>query len=193
MAEDKDNTHLFYKCIYVRNVLKVICELFKMQGPNIENTKDFIAWWNMKKVNYRNIRGLFHWAICCDKNKWIFREVRCYPIGTGTIILHQSDRLGTVPKPLGDLSRRMRPVEIIYNSIFFDGASQQHRCGCGAWLMLTSNCHYKIYWFRGIGTNMRAEILALRGLLWFASQLCIEDFRVFGDSKVLVDYLNRGN
>ena len=47
-----------------------------------------------------------------------------------------------------------------------------------------------MHWYGGIGSNMRAETLALWGLLWFASHLCIEDIWVFGDSKVLIDYLN---
>lgn len=40
---------------------------------------------------------------------------------------------------------------------------------------------------------MRAEILALWGLLWFTSQICIDELWVFGDSKVVIDHLNRGN
>lgn len=39
---------------------------------------------------------------------------------------------------------------------------------------------------------MRSEVLVLWGLLWFAYQLCIEELRVFGDFKVLIDYLNKG-
>ena len=39
--------------------------------------------------------------------------------------------------------------------------------------------------------NIRAEVIALWGLLWFASMLCIEDLWVYGDSKVLIDHLNK--
>ena len=35
-------------------------------------------------------------------------------------------------------------------------------------------------------------MLACWGLLWFFAQLCIENIWVFGDSKVLLDHLNKG-
>lgn len=40
--------------------------------------------------------------------------------------------------------------------------------------MISPQCRYKIYWFESQDTNMRAEILALWGLLWFTEQLYID-------------------
>ena len=45
MMEDEDNTHLFYLCDFTKNVLKMICEILKMQVPKLESTKEFILWW----------------------------------------------------------------------------------------------------------------------------------------------------
>ena len=42
----------------------------------------------------------------------------------------------------------------------------------------------------GCGTNTRAEILALWGLLYFALQKGIFELHVYGDSKVLNDWVN---
>ena len=86
----------------------------------------------------------------------------------------------------------MWPVEIHYLAVFFEGASQFSRCGCGVWLKMFPNCHYKIYLHGRNGTNMQVEILACWGLLWFASQFGVEQLWVYGDSKVLIEYLNKG-
>ena len=40
---------------------------------------------------------------------------------------------------------------------------------------------------------MRAEVLALWGLLWFASQLSINTLWVSRDSKVLIEHLKKGS
>lgn len=58
--------------------------------------------------------------------------------------------------------------------------------------MISPNCHYKIFWHGGNGSNMRVEVLAMWGLLWVASQLFIENMWVYGDSKVIIDHLNKG-
>ena len=42
----------------------------------------------------------------------------------------------------------------------------------------------------GCGTNTRAKILAPWGLLYFALQKGIFDLHVFGDSKILIEWVN---
>ena len=49
--------------------------------------------------------------------------------------------------------------------------------------------HY--FWLRmdiGCGTNTRSELLALWGLLYFASKRNIYDMQVMGDSRKIVDW-----
>lgn len=191
--EDEDNTHMFYQCTFAKKVLRLMCEHIRMPRPITENTEDFINWWSKKNKNHRNIPALYHWTIWCNKNHKIFRGINGNPRGTVDNIIFLWESLRTEPTPTRDLSCRMRLVEIQYPVGFFDGASQLSSCRCGVWLRISPTCHYKIHWSGGFGTNMRAEILALWGLLWIASQLCIDDLWVFGDSKVLVDYVNRGN
>lgn len=107
-----------------------------------------------------------------------------------TQILEDLENLKISEKPPLDLSIRNHPHEINYPPGFFDGAAQNQRFGCSAWLLITP-CHYKIYWFGGIGTNMMAKALALWGLMWFANHLCIDRISIYGDSKVLIDHLNK--
>ena len=56
--------------------------------------------------------------------------------------------------------------------------------------MLSPSCHYKVYWNGGFGTNMRAKVITLWGLLWFANHLYVEQLWVFGDTKTLIDHMN---
>lgn len=95
-----------------------------------------------------------------------------------------------VEKPVNDLSKRLQPYEFHFPIGYFDGAAQQTNCGCGAWILLSPGCQYKLFWNGGSGTNMKAEVMALWGLLWWASYLCADKIWIVGDSKVLIDHLN---
>ena len=37
---------------------------------------------------------------------------------------------------------------------------------------------------------MKVEVLALWGLMWWASHLCLDKIWIVGDSKVLIDHMN---
>lgn len=76
---------------------------------------------------------------------------------------------------------------------FFDGAEQQGFCGCGFLIMTNENTHFSIHWNRGIGSNSKAEAMALAGLLKFCLFLDLQQISVFGDSKVMVDFVSRKN
>lgn len=95
--------------------------------------------------------------------------------------------------PSRDLSVRMRPHQMSYIARYFDGAAQNSCCGCGAQLKLDTRCHYKIFQNGGPGTNTRAEVLDLWGLMWFARQLCVDRLTVFGDSHVVINYMKNTN
>lgn len=71
------------------------------------------------------------------------------------------------------------------------GSAQNPNCGCGAWLRISPTCHYKLYWYGGSGTNTRAEVIALWGLMWFTNHLRYDRIFIYGDSKVLIDHLLR--
>ena len=73
---------------------------------------------------------------------------------------------------------------------FFDGASQYggRRCGAGSLLISPELGKFSIIWNCGVGTNSRAELLALWSLLSFASNLGISSLQIVGDSKLIVDW-----
>lgn len=48
---------------------------------------------------------------------------------------------------------------------------------------------YKLRFDRGKGTNAREEFWALWSLLIYANKKCLSHFQVFGDSKIIIDWL----
>lgn len=72
---------------------------------------------------------------------------------------------------------------------FFDGAEQQDSCGCGILIMVDENTQFSIHWNGGRGSNSKAEAMALTGLLNFCLFLNLKHVSIFGDSKVMVDYI----
>jgi ribonuclease HI len=84
----------------------------------------------------------------------------------------------------------MNPVYFGHKPIgFFDGAAANGSCGVGIVLKLSSSHFFKIHLAIGIGTNIKAELIGLWGLLHFTLRLHIYDLMVVGDSKVILDSL----
>lgn len=72
---------------------------------------------------------------------------------------------------------------------YFDGAAQNGLCGCGVQNIVDDNNQYLIHWCGGMGTNSKAEASTLAGLLNFCFFLNIQAVSIFGDSKVMVDFV----
>lgn len=70
---------------------------------------------------------------------------------------------------------------------WFDGASQRGMCGCGAFLKPDNIILYYLHQNGGLGTNTRAKIMALWGLLQFAAEKQLDITKIYGDSKVIID------
>jgi ribonuclease HI len=76
---------------------------------------------------------------------------------------------------------------------FFDGASEAGGTNCGAGDVIKS-CSLKEYrWFLncGEGTNTKAELMGAWAALFIAKQLDISDIQLFGDSKVIIEWLRK--
>lgn len=83
----------------------------------------------------------------------------------------------------------MEILEIVYPSGYFDGASQDHKCGCRFIIYIHPELSYHVHWGAGFGINTKAEVMALWGLLWSTKFLDIQNIHVLGDSKTVVDYV----
>lgn len=73
---------------------------------------------------------------------------------------------------------------------FFDGACKNGQCGCGVLIITEPDKYYHFWWEGGTGSNNRAEIIALWGLLFTASSLNINTPQIFGDYKGCIDWMN---
>lgn len=70
---------------------------------------------------------------------------------------------------------------------FFDGAAQAEICGSGMVIYLIPHEYYCFKWHSGQGTNTRAKLLALWGILYCATWTGLDEIDFFGDSKVIID------
>lgn len=62
---------------------------------------------------------------------------------------------------------------IYYPTGYFDGASQDDICGCGFILYIHPELSYHVHYGAGLGTNTKAEVMALWHLSWFTHFLNI--------------------
>lgn len=69
---------------------------------------------------------------------------------------------------------------------FFDGAALEGRCGVGLFIKLGRNTVLKGWLKAGVGSNTRAELVALWGLLYLAKRWGLTALQVLGDSQVVV-------
>ena len=181
---------MFYFCPFSLETLDIVCAKLQISTLVYQSTEECTKWWLNRGKPVRIIPIIFNWYIWCNRNRKIFEGISCYPINTAFQILSSWDQLKTDKKPPGDLSKHYFPHGVSYPEGSFDGASQHSICGYGSWLLLSPYCHYKLYWNGGGGTNTKAEVLALWGLLLFASQLYMDKIQIIGDSKVVIDHMN---
>lgn len=72
---------------------------------------------------------------------------------------------------------------------FFDGAAQQGMSACGAFIKTSDEQSFEIHWNAGQGSNNRAEVVALAGLLSFCTFLDIPKFHIYEDSNLITDHV----
>lgn len=73
---------------------------------------------------------------------------------------------------------------------FFDGASQQGICGAGVLFCIHHNHNIKVTACLGNGNGLKAELLALRCLLWYACRRGFQSLNIYGDSQVAINWFN---
>ncbi len=56
--------------------------------------------------------------------------------------------------------------------------------------MVDESTHFSIHWNGGSGSNSKAEAMALAGLLKFCLFLNLHHVSIYGDSKVMIDYIS---
>lgn len=77
----------------------------------------------------------------------------------------------------------------MFPQVLFDGAAQNNSCGCGIHIIMDEYTQFLISWNGGKGSGCKAEAMALTGLLSFCFFFNIQSVSIFGDSKVMVDFV----
>ena len=135
--------------------------------------------------------SLIHiWGLWLARNRVIFLEKESSPEEVerkGLDVLSYFPQSRNTPRP-----RIIVPKQLNKNIpwAFFDGASQNLTCGGGATLYINQNHYFKISMGLGVETNNYAELLNLKLLLCYAIERNCKKLQVFGDSMVVINWLN---
>jgi len=98
-----------------------------------------------------------------------------------------------LPDPPPTRPRNIQPMPNIDRTIpwaFFDGAANQTGCGGGFVLHINEHHRYLAKMGLGIGSNNYAQLSAIRNLLQFALTHHITDINIYGDSMLVVNWIN---
>lgn len=145
--------------------------------------------WDKSHGTYRSLPFYFVWEVWKGRNNLIF-EGR--PFHIHIIFSNITKWFADVTTPsirITDGSIRNRPHEIVLPAIYFDGASVEGIMGCGVWIKLSQNERIHIFWNGGPGSNNKAEIMALWGGLYAASNLQLQNPHFYGDSRIVIDWI----
>jgi len=96
----------------------------------------------------------------------------------------EEDRSGRGRRNIGPLVIDAYPVG------YFDGAAQESRGGCGFLPRLSESHSFKGWMAVEESTNNFSELVAAWALLFWARHMDIRELRLFGDSRVVIDWLN---
>lgn len=80
-----------------------------------------------------------------------------------------------------------KPLGHIFPIVFFDANSVGGVPRCIEINTLAPSRQYNFFWFGGMGTNMRAEVMVLWGVLQCTLWLEMDEIIAFGDFKVTID------
>ena len=78
--------------------------------------------------------------------------------------------------------------DVIY--VFFNGAQQEGKCGPGMVIRLNDSHVINLNMGVGDGTNTFVDLISLWGLLWFTKKRGLLQLQIFGDSKIVIDWVN---
>lgn len=191
---NEENTdHLFLHCPIITEQWNLITasspSLHRWQGRSIMEA--WLDWLERHKGRVRNLPLLMCWAIWTARNRAIFdRKDPLWP----TIRSHILADFSLLPEhPSRTPSRTIQPelIDKAHPWAFFDGSAQEEGCGGGGILYLRDNLCYKIQMNLGRGTNNFVELSTAKHLIHFALEKHCTHLQLFGDSKLVCNWLNR--
>lgn len=149
---------------------------------NFNIVEHCLSWWISGQGQRKNLPFYILWELWSTRNHQSFDGI---PVNISCIC---SKILAWADAQVGKthMDQRIRTwvphIQTLYITCMFDGVTQAGNSGCGAWIMISLYSYYKCFLHGYNGTNTRAEILALLGVLWFTRTKLIQHIHIYGDS-----------
>jgi ribonuclease HI len=189
---------LFVNCSFTLQLWYILKTTFSLSstwgGSSLTNCFDS---WTKKERDFNTLPSLACWFIWLERNKFIF-ESRIPSIQAVVLKIRGmlENSVGLGPRKGKSLRIKKTHVVTLASAGWFDGATQANGIlsGAGGVLKISGNTSYRWTLNCGPSTNTRAELLGVWASLILETRLGIDHLQVFGDSKIVIDWLNcRGN
>jgi ribonuclease HI len=181
--------HLFVDCAISQGIWREVLNQLQFRGNwNRPSLQENLLYWFFSFPNHKTIPFHILWGIWNYRNKILFEDLpRNDGLICSRIIMeikeYKDDSEGII------LDYILSPVYFENKPIgFFDGVAAGGKCGVGIFLKFSSEHVIKATIVVGEGTNTKAEILGLWGLLSLAKFLHLNELMIAGDSKVIIDW-----
>lgn len=187
---EEDLHHVFIHCKYVQAFWQTLRGWSYISSEFKGNDLDSVlrSWFAL--CGNKNTFPLFLiWCIWKARNAGIFEDALPSVFSSATRVFYH--RKGQ-PRDSTKAKARRISFPVLDEGIihgFIDGASHPGTCGAGIFCYIRRNDHVKIQVGIGKGDGLKAELLALRCLLWFARRRGYSSLNIYGDSQ-MVNWFN---
>jgi ribonuclease HI len=192
-AATEDNAHLFINCSFTQAAWAKVLSTLKLNVSwSGQNLTDCMESWTSIKAAPKKLPVLMCWYLWLERNKALFEG----KLPTVTSVVHQTLSLLTkLPTAVNLQAIRQSPIFRLtgYTMAFFDGASSADGSICGAGGSLKRTIGPDIRWFFncGTGSNTKAELVGAWATFAMEKLLNIHHIQIFGDSKVVIEWLKQ--
>jgi ribonuclease HI len=189
----EDTSHLFIHCPFTKLIWKKIKTIKKYKHEwKGNNLVECLTNWTVDKTVPSYLAALICWFIWLERNSAIFEGKE--PSTQAVVI----KTLGSLKKPeVSKIPPSFRSCLIAHphdsTVACFDGATLANgKCsGAGGIIKTSVSTVYRWYFNCGEGTNTKAELMGVWATLFLANHLSIHKLQILGDSKVIIDWLNK--
>jgi ribonuclease HI len=189
----EDVNHLLVHCVFSREVWNLLIQSFSLsvdwKGPTLSAC---FSSWTSQKSSSPSLAAHTCWQIWAERNKAVFEDhspsVMAVVHRVRASFFWQHSSLGSFPPLVCEI-----PLTADSTLACFDGAARATGlcCGAGGFFKALPNKVTKWFLNCGEGSNTKAELLGLWTTLALASLWSMDHLRVFGDSRVVIDWINQ--
>lgn len=194
MKNSEEAEHLFGSCSYFSESLQVLESSvgFIFSWNEVSFEENLKRWFNVRPVNPVFICYVF-WEVWRARNQAIFRGHKTTTPLMAAKILHYYFPVSVNHSKMGCRTLSFSELDYCFPLGYFDGVAQDGVCGARMILKMSLEQVFHLSFGVGVGSNMRAELLSLWGLLWFAKREGCCSLTIFGDSQCVVNWADGRN